>query len=344
VMSNSPGKSSSRSLGRLLQSILFFILFYLYLWLYVDLRLIYHGAGIITNFPVFYKGWAFFLPFLSYPGGPVDYLSAFLSQFFYFSWAGALVVTVQAWLLSVSTDYLLKTAKLERIRLIRYLLPVLLLVIYARYAFHFPATMALLVALLFACLYLKITLSWTATLSCSSTFLVLSVILYYLAGGAFLLSAVVCAIYELIFRFRWKVSIFCLFSAVAVPYILGLYVFRVSILDAFCNCLPFSWKTIYYEVRRRGVTVVYLMYLLPPLMLFVFGLLQILWKRLYAVKTPPKKRQRKKSPNLLSKTFSWYGQSPRLKWAVETLLLLVVAGSVVFFCRKENLRTRFKFY
>src|SRR4030042_1895877 len=52
---------SSQGLKRLLQSFLFFILFYLYLWLYVDLRLMYHGAGIITNFPVFYKGWTFFI-------------------------------------------------------------------------------------------------------------------------------------------------------------------------------------------------------------------------------------------------------------------------------------------
>jgi hypothetical protein len=348
-MSNSPGKSSSQSLKWLLQSFLFFIFFYLYLWLYVDLRLMFHGAGIITNFPVFYKGRAFFMPFLSYPGGPVEYLSAFLSQFFYYSWAGALVVTVQAWLLSVCMDYLLRAAKLARIRLICFLLPILLLVIHTRYAYHFDTTMALLIALLFACLYLKLTLPRTTALSCmslglltESVFLLLSVILYYLAGGAFLLFAVVCAIYELIFRFRWKISLFYLLSAVAVPYIMGLLVLRVSIIDAFCNSLPFSWKILYYEARRREVTIVYLMYLFPPLTLIVFGLLQILWKRLYSVKNRAPKKQRKKSSSLPSKIFSWYRHSPKLKWAVESMLLLAVAGSVVFFWRNENLRTRFK--
>lgn len=341
-MSNSPGKSTRRSLKWLLQDFLFFILFYLYLWLYVDLRLIYHGAGIITNFPVFYKGRAFFLPFLSYPGGPIEYLSAFLSQLFYFSWAGALVVTIQAWMFSVCIDYLLKAAKLARIRLISYFLPILMLVLYTRYTYHFPATMALLIALLFTCLYVKITLSRTATLSSLSTFLVLSVILYYFAGGAFLLFAVICAIYELIVRFRWKITLFYLVSAAVVPYLLGLYVFRVSILDAFCNCLPFSWKILYYEARRRGVTFVYLMCLLPPLALFVFGFLQMLWKRLSAVKKHSPGKQRKKSSTLLSKTFSWYTQSPKIKWATESLFLLAVAGSIVFFCRNESLRTRFK--
>ena len=62
-------KLSSRDISGASQSLIFFVLFYLYLWLGVDLRLIYYGAGIITNFPVFYKGWAFFRTFLSYPGG-----------------------------------------------------------------------------------------------------------------------------------------------------------------------------------------------------------------------------------------------------------------------------------
>lgn len=333
---------SSQGLERLLQSFLFFIFFYLYLLLYVDLRLMYHGAGIITNFPVFYKSWTFFLPFLSYPGGPVEYLSAFLSQLFYYSWIGALVVTVQAWLLSVCTDYLLKAANLSRIRWICFILPILLLVLYTRYAYYFATTMALLIALLIACLYIKMTLSRTTTLSCLSTFLSLSVILYYLAGGAFLLFAVVCAIYELIFRSRWKTSLFYLLSAAVIPYVMGLLTFRVSIIDAFCNSLPFSWKILYYEVRKRDVTIVYLIYLFLPLTLLVFGLLQIFWKRLHFVKNRTKKRHRNESSNRLLKIFSRYRYSPKLKWAVESLLLLAIAGSVVFFSRNENLRTRFK--
>ena len=337
---------SSRGLERLLQSFLFFILFCLYLWLYVDLRLIYHGAGVITNFPVFYKGWTFFLPFLSYPGGPVEYLSAFLSQFFYYSWAGALVVTMQAWLLSVCVDYLLKAADLQRIRWICFVLPILLLVLYSRYTYYFTTTTALLTALLIACLYVKMTLSRTTILSYLITFLFLSVILYYLAGGAFLLFAIVCAIYELIFRLQWKMSLFFLLSAAVIPYIVGLLVFRVSIIDAFCNSLPFSWKILYYEARKREVTTVYLLYLLLPLTLFVFGLLQILGKRLHSVKkrTGRKsgKKHRNKSSNLLLKIFFRYRRSTKLKWAVESLLLIAVAGSIVFFSRKDNLRIRFK--
>lgn len=85
-----------RDFGAAIRSVIFFLLFYLYFWLVVDLRLLYEGGGVITNFPAFFTGWTFFRGFLSRPGGLVEYLSALLSQLFYYSWAGALVVTLQA--------------------------------------------------------------------------------------------------------------------------------------------------------------------------------------------------------------------------------------------------------
>jgi len=320
--------------------------FYLYLWLYVDLRLIYHGAGIITNFPVFYKGWSFFLPFLSYPGGPVEYLSAFFSQLFYYSWAGALVITVQAWLMCLCFDYMLKAANSLRTRLIRFALPILLLILYTQYTYHFVTTMAFLCALLTACLYLKITLSQNKNFICVSVFLIMSVIIYYLAGGAFLLFAVLCAIYELILRSRWKISLFCLLSAAAIPYILGVLIFQISIIDAFSNLLPFTWKILKYDARKRAVVIVYLLYLLPPLTLLVFGLWRALGKKLHFAKNRPGRKSAKKRrnhiSNLSAKIFSWYSGSLKLKCVIELLLLIAIAGGTVFFSRNDNLRTRFK--
>jgi len=330
----------------LLQSLLFFILFYLYLWLHVDLRFIYHGAGVITNFPVFYRGWTFFLPFLSYPGGVLEYVSAFLSQLFHYSWIGALVVTVQAWLLSICIDYMLKATNSLRIRGIRFLFPILLLVLYTRYTYHFVTTMALLAALLTSCIYVKATLLRARTSSCVGVFLILSVILYCLSGGAFLLFAVVCAIYELIFRSRWKMSLFCLLCAAVIPYVLGLLIFGVSIIDAFSNLLPISWRILKHSARTRAIEVVYMLYLLPPLALLMSGLWQILPKKLHSARKPTGrksgKRHRNKTSNSAAKAFSWYNCSPKLRFFASSLLLLAVASGTTFFCRNENLRTRFK--
>jgi hypothetical protein len=306
----------------------------------------YHGAGVITDFPVFYKGWAFFQTFLSYPGGPVEYISAFLSQLFHFSWAGALVVTVQAWLLSTCIACLLKVINFPRVRLVCFTLPILLLIAYTQYTYFFPTTLALSVALIFTCLYLKVTSQRIAVIRNVGTFLLLSLILYYIAGGAFLVFAIICAIYELLFRFRWKTGLLYLLCAAGIPYVMGLLIFRVSIINAFCNSMPFSWKILYYETRRRGVTIIYVLFSLPPLIILVPGLWQILEKRLHSTKNradnKPAKKQQEKSPGSISKVFSRYRHSPKLNWAIELLLLLSITSGAVYFSRNDNLRTQFK--
>lgn len=337
---------SGKSWTRLSQDVLFFSAFYCYLWLYVDLRLIYHGAGVITNFPVFNKGWSFFLPFLSYPGGPVEYVSAFLSQLFYYSWAGALVVTSQAWLISFCIDEILKATNAFRVRGIRFLLPILLLVLYTQYTFHFIMTMVLLTALIATCLYMKFTLSHAGTFRSASIFLILSIISYYLAAGGFFLFAVICAIYELLFKVRWKISLLCLLLVAVVPYVLGLMIFQVSIVDAFSKLLPFSWVITKYKARTRVIEIVYVLYLLPPFIILLNGLEQRLWTRLQSVRKPAKnksgKKRRNRMFNLRVRIFSWYGRSLRLKYVTGLILLFIITGCSVYFSRNEGLRTRFK--
>ena len=239
-MTGSLRKLLNQDIGRTSRSLIFFVLFFLYLQFVVDLRLIYNCAGVITNFPVFYRGWAFFCEFLSHPGGLVEYTGAFLSELFCIGWAGALVVTIQAWLMSVCFSYILKAVNLSHLRLLRYIPSILLLITYTQYTFHFITTLAFLVTLIFICLYLRITCSLTSKTGRLIVVLVLSVILYTIAAGAYLLFAVLCAMYELFFRRRWQMALFCLISAAVIPYVFGVWVFGVSGVDAFSNSLPFS--------------------------------------------------------------------------------------------------------
>ena len=186
-----------------IRSLLFFILFYLYLRLYVDLRLIYYSGGMITHFPAFFRGWAFFQEFSSYPGGPAEYAAAFLAQFFYVGWAGPLVVTLQGWLICVCTGSFLKAVNAPALRFVRYIPAILLLVTCSQYAYFFAITTALSVALFSVCLYIKITPRQNSSdnrladnLWAAGLFLILSVILYYITGAAYLLFALLCAFYS----------------------------------------------------------------------------------------------------------------------------------------------------
>ncbi|MFH1716412.1 MAG: DUF6057 family protein [Planctomycetota bacterium] len=283
--------SSSRSL-------IFFVVFYLYLWLRVDLRFISGSGGTVTNFPVFFKGGTFLQSFLSYPGGPVEYLSAFLSQFFYIGWAGALVVTAQAWLICASVGYIFKTMNSPALRPLCFVPAILILVTYTQYTYHFVTTTAFLAALAFVCLYLRLAevRKWSSDAGLSTSdlgrlfsvvlFLVLSVILYYVAGAAYLLFAVLCAMYELLFKKRYLPGLLYLLSIIAVPYVEGMMFFGSSIVNVFSDLLPFSWKILSLESRRELIAVVYALYLFAPSAI----LISWFWKTIRAGKQIAERR------------------------------------------------------
>ena len=283
-----------RELGRAIQSLAFFVLFYLYLWLYVDLRLIYYSAGMITEFPVFFRGWEFFRGFTLYPGGPGEYLAAFLAQFFYYPWSAALVATLQAWLICLCTGYFLRAVNASSLHLLRFVVPILLLVICSQYTYHFAATTTISAALLFLCLYIRLTPGHKPavtqeqdgggnpvgrSLYAIALFLALSAILYYIAGGAYPLFAGLCAGRELLARpttgglaGRRRLAGLYLLSAAAIPYIEGVLIFGVSINKAFTESLPSSWKIDLFKTGRTPATTTYALYVIVCVGVFALGL------------------------------------------------------------------------
>jgi len=321
-----------RDRGAVIGTSVFFLAFYLYVWLYLDLRVIYYSAGMLTRFPVFFRGWSFFHEFTSYPGGPGGYIAAFLAQLFYYSWAAAAVVTAQALLICLCTGYFLKALRLSRLCFLRFAGAFLLLVFCSQYTYHFAATTTVSFASVFLCLYLKLTAPSDEQVSrparrmaearAGVLFLGLSVILYYIAGGAFLLFAVLCAIREVCLK-RWRLAVLCVLAAVLIPYVESVLVFGVCIEMAFAESLP--------DLRRmdlgghRGVGVIAGC---VALCVVAVGL------GLYRLKIDAgkaargKKRPRRKQSKSHSAAASGRAGAPALKWIVGSAILLAVAGIV----------------
>jgi len=327
-------KLSGANGGKAARCALFFTVYYLFLYLVVDLRLIYHGGGLIMNFPAFFLGWGFFRQFLGFPGGIVQYLSALLSQFFRIAWASPLVVTAQAALISFVTFSIIKTATSRRSFYAALLPAALLLVLYGQYTYHFVTTTALLVALVFGLLQMKIS-SKGATTGLAG-FILLSVFVYYVSGGAYLLFAAVSFINELLFKRRPLPAILYLLLAVAVPYIEGVLILGVSIIDAFTNLLPFHWRTLSHEVAGRMVTVVCVLYLFLPVLLLAFAIQRLM---------PSASLQQQNPGNLFDKTGllpligKWCRAIFAHRWLVDSLALLAVAAAAVFFGYNSRQKT-----
>jgi hypothetical protein len=304
------------------RSLVLFGLLYLYLWLVVEPCLI-CSCGTVTNFPVYYKDWPFFRECMSYPGGLLRYVCALLPQFFYYSWAGALVITGQAWAISACMGWFLRALGVPGRNVLRFVPALLVLVPYAQYSYHFPMITGALVSLLFGCLYIAVTshsrrepLGWAArTISSGNgdspenhgpaipraqgleaatrkrrasrtplkewygvnplpvaVYLVLSIASYVVSAAAYLPFAGLCAIYELVYRRRYGLGVVYLAVAAFVPYVLGVLLFHVSVVNAYTDMLPISWQVRGWASREKMIAVVYALYLLPIVVALVWGL------------------------------------------------------------------------
>jgi hypothetical protein len=314
-----------------IRSLIFFGLLYLYLGLVVQPCLIY-SCGTITNFPVFYKGWPFFRDCMSYPGGLLRYVCAFLPQFFYYSWAGALVITGQAWAISACTGWLLRTLGVPGRRLLQFVPALLVLILYAQYSFHFPAIMGALTALGFGCLYVagREEAGQRRTTCSVAVYFALSVISYVVSAAAYLPFAGLCAIYELLYRRRYVVGLAYLLFAAILPYAIGVLVFHVSIVNAYTDTLPMSWQVRGWGTREKMLEVVYALYLFPIAVASIGGLWRVAaawWNRR---KSPAQVRPTEEEPRSLTANrpvIRWV-RSPAIRWTIESLLLLALGGAV----------------
>lgn len=225
-----------------LTSVIFFICVYLYLWLIVDPKLIYHSFAILGDSPVFSKGLPFLKGFLQYPGGLIEYLSAFLSQLYYYSWLGASIITLVAWGLYLGTKKLIVLAGgRENLSFVSYIPVLLLLISYNNYYHSLTAYLAILTALLFSVVHEKISTRIESLRLI--LFLLEFVLVYYIAAGAALLFMIITLVYELFIRRRLISSVLFLAVAFITVWLIGYYFFRLDIERSCLYLTPFYKMT-----------------------------------------------------------------------------------------------------
>jgi hypothetical protein len=216
-------------------SIIFKILFFAFAWLYI-LRVVNPEITYFIQQPAFYVGKRYIYGHLSYPGGIIEYVSAFLSQFLYFPWIGALVFVLVIWFISFITGRILKLIGLNAFKLLLQLFPaIVLLYIHSSNDYILATTMILLSSVLFFYFYI---LFRDKTAVIRSVVLILSsVALFYISGGGALLHYVfLCLLFE-IFNFkRYKTALIILASllfAAIIPYLSARFIFYVAMKQAY---------------------------------------------------------------------------------------------------------------
>jgi hypothetical protein len=298
----------------------FFLLFFLYVWLRIDPSLTYQEQE-----SVFFFGVAFFSRFLGVPGGMTEYLSSLLSQFFIHAWAGALIVTFLAGLVTSATSKIIQRLNNPPgPEFIAYFPAIFLLMLHSHYKHPLAVSVGYLFSLVFFYMYLRLAPGKKALRLL--VFAILSPVLYYAAGGPFLLFASLCVLYELLYaqgRFLSRLLLGFSFAllASAIPLISREFLFMVTLKNAYTALLPFQNP---YKPA------------LAPYLLYAFPLLFMLYDALARRRTGESARPAKNDPSLKKKKRAPSGLtvffSTRNRWAsvARAILVLLAAGAAAF--------------
>jgi hypothetical protein len=175
---------------------------FVFVWRWVDPRLLYYGdmATITTDwwisFPTFFLGWDFFREHALQPGGLVSYGAKLLMQYYYYTGAGALILAALAGALIWGTNALGAAIGTSARRVWAFVPSLVLLGVVSSYLLHVDAFLAVLVALASIAAYGRLAVTGDSARLSAAVFVVLSVPLFWVLGGTYLLFAAGCGIVE----------------------------------------------------------------------------------------------------------------------------------------------------
>jgi len=113
--------------------VLVFVGLFVWVALVVDPAVIYHGFGVYFDWPPFHSGWTFLREHLAESGGPLRYVTGFLSQWFYYRWLGALIITAVTGAMYLTVRLATRTLGASVSRLLGHIGVLCFLVGYSRY-------------------------------------------------------------------------------------------------------------------------------------------------------------------------------------------------------------------
>jgi hypothetical protein len=201
--------------------------YFVYLLLRIETKLIYQYQE-----PVFFFDRYFINDFFSYPGGVNELTSRFLSQFFYYSWTGALLLVLIFWLITWNTKLLIRSiSKNKHILYLHWIPSVVLLALHSNYRYPLVLTVGLLWILLGVNIYLR--LVYSSRILRFMLYIILQAMLYYVAAGQVFVFSITVILYEVLICRRIVLPLLYIIYAGLLPYIGASYLFIIYTKDAY---------------------------------------------------------------------------------------------------------------
>ena len=201
--------------------------YFIYLLLWIKSELIYQAQE-----PVFFFDKYFVSELFSYPGCINELISCFLSQFFYYSWTGALLLVLIFGFIAWNTKLFIRSVRPNSQVLYLHWLPSLfLLALHSNYRFPLILTLGLLWILIGVNIYIRFAPSNNSLrfLSC----IIIHAMLYYITAGQVFIFPIIIILYEVLYHHRIVLPLLHIIFAGSLPYIGASTLFVLNIQDAY---------------------------------------------------------------------------------------------------------------
>ena len=300
----------------------------LYLWFVIEPHLLYQCFGtILPNAHPFVTGWLFLKNSLNLPGGFVEYVSGFLSQGFYYSWLGTLIIVVSALCLCELSRRHLMAAGYTRATVLTSVPAILIFLIYSRYKHPLLASLTvslgLLCSLVFEIIPLR-RLVIRAVIYC----LMAAVIFWFSGAGGLSVFLIMTVIYAIFVHKDWRLTLLALITSFAIAWGLTRYLFLIPPQKAFLILTPVSLEVTAGMSTFLRVLIILLYSFVPLSVLLMFLGKMVFSKtgRIRKIRSKPKKGKKRHSADRRKKLSLTIFKKP----AVITMPIVLMAAGLYF--------------
>jgi hypothetical protein len=211
---------------------LFFAVIYIYVWMWIKPCLYFQRSA-----STFIFDHNYIHQFFNFPGGLTELTGSFLSQFYYHSWLGAGVIVGTLILIFIIMRRILCHVYKHTVDL-SYIPVILLLSLHTEYDHAITTDIGILLSLIFFYMYVR---AYREQIKTNAfVFLLLTLLLYYLAAGWIFLFILLAVIYDLLFTGKIVPVFIYVTAAVIVPYFAYAHVCIMSLTKSYFFLLPFS--------------------------------------------------------------------------------------------------------
>ena len=309
-------------------NLIFFLSGALYLWLVVEPHLIYQCFGtILPEAHPFATGRLFLKNSLDLPGGFVAYVSGFLSQGFYYSPLGTVIIVATALCLCELSRRHLVAAGYARATVLSSVPAILIFLIYSCYKHPLPACLTVSLGLLCSLVFEIVRLQRLVIRVV--VYCLLTAVIFWLSGaGGLLVFLLMTVIYGIFVHRDWRLTILALPASFAITWGLTQYLFLIPPQKAFLILTPVS-PAVTVGMNTFLRVLIILLYGFVPL-----GVLLLFLGKMVFSKTGQTRKIRSK-PKKKKKTHNAAGQKKLSltifkKPAVITIPIVLTAAGLYF--------------